>query len=119
MFNMLNEIVNYTNWVKSEPGGGTSNRETCAVLTDQGWRLVHCSIPTQALCSRRLRDCKCPCERIKNRVEITDSLALQAKIKSIQRKLRIKKRTLSGSLRTKISAIDTRISSVLLASLPV
>ena len=36
MFNMLNEIVNYTNWVKSEPGGGNSNRETCAVLTDQG-----------------------------------------------------------------------------------
>ena len=34
MFNMLNE--NYTNWVKSEPGGGNSNRETCAVLTDQG-----------------------------------------------------------------------------------
>ena len=36
MFNMLNEIVNYTNWVKSEPGGGNSNRKTCAVLTDQG-----------------------------------------------------------------------------------
>lgn len=36
MFNMLNEIVNYTNWVRSEPGGGNSNRETCAVLTDQG-----------------------------------------------------------------------------------
>lgn len=36
MFNMLNEIVNYTNWVKSEPGGGNSNGETCAVLTDQG-----------------------------------------------------------------------------------
>lgn len=36
MFNMLNEIVNYTNWVKSEPGGGNLNRETCAVLTDQG-----------------------------------------------------------------------------------
>lgn len=59
-----------------------------------------------------IADCKCPCERIKNRVEITDSVALQAKIKSIQRKLRIKKRTLSGSLHTKISATDTRISSV-------
>lgn len=57
--NMLNEIVNYTNWESNELNDGSNERGGCVSISYEIWSLKECSSYLPALCSLRYKPGKC------------------------------------------------------------